>query len=104
MSLFSSPLVYTRVVSSDDLVPWMMDNEFSEKNPVEQRRHAAGVNEIWMPDPYHYGIKVCTWEERSQCSASVDCSKRNWNHHLWYGGFFGGRRFCIKSAVPQTRL
>ncbi|RKP11340.1 Alpha/Beta hydrolase protein [Piptocephalis cylindrospora] len=85
-----------RVVSSDDVVPHMLDNK------GDGVRHAENVNETWMPDPMHWKVVECQGSQDSNCSSSISCSDRSWDHHSWYGGFWAGRRFCTLSTVPEV--
>jgi hypothetical protein len=86
---------YVRVVSSNDVVPHMLDD------PDDDVRHARDIPEVWFPSATQPTIQVCTGKANPSCSSGSKCSDRSWSNHSWYGGFWAGRRFCLLSRDPE---
>jgi hypothetical protein len=72
------PQKIVRVVSSDDIVPWV--------GAGGKSKHSSLLKEVFSPNSYAGEWIICQGPEDTMCSARTGCSKKNWNNHSRYGG------------------
>jgi hypothetical protein len=93
-----------RIVSTDDVVPYMSDNAWKKNvKPDELIRQSKASPMVYFTSPYTpQAPTVCVGPHDPKCD-QFTCVQRHWEHHSWYGGFWMGERYCLMSAKPQVR-
>jgi hypothetical protein len=72
------PENYVRIVSSDDIIPWV--------GTSSNRQHSSLVHEIFAPDFNEPKFIKCMGPKDKNCSAGTTCKSKSWDHHSVYAG------------------
>ena len=75
-----------RVVSSDDLVPWLRE--------AKNVQHPQSLPEVFNPNSNLNQWQICQGPNDDNCSAGTSCLKKNWKHHSFIAGVRLGGPIC----------
>jgi Lipase (class 3) len=86
-----------RIVSGDDLVPWVRE--------AKNVQHPQSIAEIYNPNPAYNIWRKCQGPNDENCSAGKSCLKKDWAHHSIFGGVRAGRSICWYIHIePMKRV
>ncbi|KAL3895373.1 MAG: hypothetical protein SGCHY_004739 [Lobulomycetales sp.] len=81
-----------RIVSSNDIVPWMGAD-------LDNRLHPGNVAEVYFSDPFVPAYRVCLGGAGVGCSRETPCEEKDWLHHSDFGGLRISKSLALLGAA-----
>lgn len=94
--------VYQRIVSSDDIVPFIGQDDSRLMSPAKRAGHSARINEIYLPNPFEFDVIYCKGDLDPRCSEAQPCTEKKWDNHSNYAGFRATNQLCYLPSRNVT--